>query len=120
MPAQRSGASLLSRGELVCIDIAGDALGEGDPRGLVTDLVHVPPRLRGIARHHMQVGPGTVRLFGFHRDAPNQPADVAPSVITSGNEVDGRGRRTRRLSGPQLRADPSRDQRYAGIVDFTV
>jgi hypothetical protein len=76
--------SLLSRGELVCIEVAGDALGERDPGGLVTDLEHVPLRVRRIARHHVQVDRGTVRLFVVHRDAPNQPADVAPSVVTSG------------------------------------
>ena len=79
--------SLLSGRELVCVDVTGDGLGEGDPGRLVTDLEHVPPRAGRIARHHMQVLPGTVRLFVVHRDAPDQPANSAPSVVTTGKRA---------------------------------
>jgi hypothetical protein len=79
-----SERSLVSRGELVCIDVGGDAFGEGDPGGLVADLEHVPARIRRVARHHVQVSPDAVRLLVVHRDAPINRLIAHCSVVTSG------------------------------------
>src|SRR6266496_2410035 len=75
---------LVSGSESVRLDVGADALGEGDPRRLVTDLEHVPAAAGHLARHHMQMWPGTVGLglvVVVHRDAPINRLDLAPSLV---------------------------------------